>query len=141
MMSLTASNTNVVCPGGANVVQINLNHCWAAQQLLLQTMAESKARIAIFCDYHKPMGDAERWVSSEDGKAAIFVTGNPRPTITGHGAGLGFAWAVIEGTAYYSCYCSPNCTLEDYDSFLTGLEASIREHTTRRGEPCGSWRF
>jgi len=93
-------------------------------------MVELKAKIAIICDYHKPMGDAERWVSSDDGKAAIFVTGNPRPAITGHGAGLGFAWAVIEGTAYYSCYCSPNCTLEDYDYFLTGLEASIREHTT-----------
>lgn len=71
-------------------------------------------------------------MNSVDGKAAILVTGNPRPPITDHGAGLGFAWAVVEGTVFYSCYCSPNCSLEDYDTFLTGLEASIRRQTTSR---------
>lgn len=60
MMSPIASNTNAACSGRTNVVQINLNHCWAAQQLLLQTMKELSAKIAIISDYYRPMGDAER---------------------------------------------------------------------------------
>jgi len=129
MGSVLNNPTSAVLSDGTNVLQINLNHCWTAQQLLTQTMAERKANIALISDYYKIMGDDERWISSADGKSAIFVSGNPRPTITDHGAGLGFAWARISNTIWYSCYCSPNCTLEAFDSFLAGLEASIRLQT------------
>jgi len=77
------------------------------------------------------MGDAEQWIGSTDGKCAVFVTGSPRPVILEHGAGLGFSWAKIDNTLFYSFYGSPNCTTDEYDAFLSGLEASIRSHPSR----------
>ncbi|KAF0703260.1 Reverse transcriptase domain-containing protein, partial [Aphis craccivora] len=43
-----------------------------------------------------------------------------------YGAGLGFVWATINNSIVYSCYCSPNCTIAEFNTFLNGLEASIR---------------
>jgi len=65
-------------------------------------------------------------MNSVDGKSAIYVTGNPRPLIMDRGAGIGFAWVMVNNNIYYSCYCSPNCTIGEFDSFLDGLETSIR---------------
>lgn len=42
------------------------------------------------------------------------------------GSGVGFAWAKIGGTLFYSCYFTPNCSLQDFDRYLCDLEASIR---------------
>jgi len=125
-MSARTGNPPRVISDVTNIIQINLNHCWAAQQLLIQTMAERSSSIALICDYHKPMGNYERWINSVDGKSAIYVTGNSCRLIMDHGAGSGFAWARINNNVLYSCYCSPNCTIAEFDSFLAGLESSIR---------------
>ncbi|CAI6362891.1 unnamed protein product [Macrosiphum euphorbiae] len=132
MMMNPFDPTHAVLSDGIKVIQINLNHCWAAQQLLLQTMAELQSSIAIISDYYRPMGGDERWFNSVDGKSAIFVTGNSCPTITHHGAGPGFVWVRIDNLVLYSCYCSPNCTLQEFDAFLGGLEASIRLQPCRQ---------
>jgi len=95
-------------------------------------MVELKATIAIISDYLRPMSDDERWIVSTDSKSAIYVTGNPCPVITDHGAGQGFVWARVDSSVVYSCYCSPNCTLQEFDVFLSGLEASIRQHLNRQ---------
>jgi len=100
--------THAVLSDGTKVIQINLNHCWSAQQLLLKTMAELQSSIAIISEYLRPMGGDERWFNSVDGKSAIFATGNPCPTIIHHGAGPGFVWVSIDSIVLYSCYCSPN---------------------------------
>lgn len=39
---------------------------------------------------------------------------------------------MVANTISYSSYCSPNCTLTEFDSFLTGLEASIRLQANSR---------
>lgn len=90
MISANRSNhPGAIPPVGIKVVQINLNHCWTAQQLLLHTITEVDATIALISDYHRPMGDDEQWIHSTDGKCAIFIAGIPRPVVTNHGAGLG----------------------------------------------------
>lgn len=111
---------------GIGVIQINLNHCWTAQQLLLQTMAERSATVAVVSDYNCPMGDSDHWVSSTDDKCAIYIASASDEAITERGAGVGFAWARVKHFVVYSCYCSPNCTVQVFDSFLVGLEESIR---------------
>lgn len=111
---------------GMGVIQMNLNHCWAAQQLLLQAMAERGATVAVISDYNRPMGDPDHWIASLDRKCAIFISGASDKVISDHGAGAGYAWARIGHVVVYSCYCSPNCTVQDFDVFLAGLEESIR---------------
>jgi hypothetical protein len=54
--------------------------------------------------------------SSTEHETAISVTG----------CGVGFVRVRIGAVAFYSCYCTPNCSNDEFDTFLCGLEASIR---------------
>jgi len=108
------------------VLQVNLNHCWAAQQLLLQTVAERGIDVVVVSDYNRQMGgSAHQWVASADGKCAIYVA-STSSYISDRGGGVGFAWARINSMLLYSCYCTPNCTIQVFDQFLGDLDASIR---------------
>lgn len=116
----------VTTPPVIKVIQVNLNHCWAAQQLLDQTLVERNSDVALISDYYRPMSDANRWTASADGKCAILICGNSITMIAEKGAGIGYAWVRTSNSLMYSCYCSPNCTLDEFDDFLGGLESSIR---------------
>jgi hypothetical protein len=56
------------------IIQLNLNHCEAAQALLQQTVRELKVDVAILCEQYKNMNETV-WVSDTSGKAAIWVCG------------------------------------------------------------------
>jgi len=47
------------------------------------------------------------------------------PEEIGH-PGRGYVWVRIRGIRIYSCYVSPNISLDDYRDYLDQLEASIR---------------
>lgn len=123
--------SNDSSPPVIKVLQINLNHSWTAQQLLTQTMVERKTDVALISDYNHPITDEQHWVSSSDRKCAVFFHRNSRVTLAEHGSGIGFAWARTRRAVFYSCYCTPNCTIEAFDSFLSGLELSIRNQNGR----------
>jgi hypothetical protein len=89
------------------VLQVNLNHCWAAQQLLLQTIAERGIDVVVVSDYNLHMGASpQQWVTSMDGKCAIYVTSRSPVGILNQGSGVGFAWARI-GTHASTAATSP----------------------------------
>lgn len=44
-----------------------------------------------------------------------------------HGSGHGFAWARFGNKVIYSCYCTPNCSLQAFDLYLVDLESSIKD--------------
>jgi len=60
-------------PPVIRVLQVNLNHCWTAQQLLLHTVAELGTDVVIVSDYNRPIGQPEQWAASTDSKCAVFV--------------------------------------------------------------------
>lgn len=63
------------------VVQTNLNHSWYAQELLLQTMDERDAALAVIAEpYRAPTGDPT-WAGAPDGSVAVTwrKTNNPLP--------------------------------------------------------------
>jgi len=91
-------------------------------------MAERGATLAVISDYNRAMGDDDHWVGSSDGKCAVYVSATCDATIADQGVGIGFAWARVGTITVYSCYCSPNCSLQEFDLFLGGLEGSIRRH-------------
>jgi len=115
-----------VDPLVTKVLQVNLNHCWTAQQLLSQTMAECGTDVALISDYYHPMGQPDNWVASTDSKCAVFVSNRSTSVVSDHGSGDVFAWVMVDNTLLYSCYCTPNCTTQEFDRFLVVLEASIR---------------
>lgn len=73
------------------VLQTNQNHCWTAQQLLMQTIAERDIDVTIISDYYRQFADAQHWVSSMDKKCAIYIPAKSAVTPSDHGFGNGFA--------------------------------------------------
>lgn len=104
------------------ILQVNLNCCKVAQQLLLQTATEKKADIMIICEQNKTL---PHWYADTDGKAAIAMHQAITPEEIGH-PGRGYMWVRIRGIRIYSCYVSPNISIDDYRDYLERLEASIR---------------
>jgi len=94
------------------ILEINLNCCKVAQQLLLQTATEKKADVMIICEQNKTL---PHWYSDTKGKAAIAIyqaiiqeeIGNP---------GRRYVWSRIRWVQLYSCYVSPNITKMSIES-------------------------
>lgn len=112
-------------PSMAKVLQVNLNHCWAAQQLLAHTVLERGIDVVIVSDYYRGFDSNPCWIDSTDHKCGVLITDNCVWPVLGKGAGTGYAGAKVGDTVFYSCYCTPNCTLQDFDIFLDGVERSI----------------
>ncbi|XP_062121680.1 uncharacterized protein LOC133835667 [Drosophila sulfurigaster albostrigata] len=97
------------------VVQLNLNHCAAAHDLLQQAVRDDSADVAILT--------GSVWAADTTGKAAIWVCGKS-PLQFGHEhAARGFVRAKIGGTWVYSVYLAPSLSLEDYGRILDELAA------------------
>ncbi|KAF0736587.1 Uncharacterized protein FWK35_00023750 [Aphis craccivora] len=90
-------------------------------------MAKSRSRIAVLSEYNRPMGDSDHRVGSLDRKCAVFAPNSSDVTFEDQGAGVGFAWMRLGDVLLYSCYCTPNCSIREYDLFLCGLEMSIAQ--------------
>lgn len=109
-----------------SVVQANLNHSRVAQDLLDQYMVEQRIDVAILSDPYQAAIASNAWlVDSGTRRAAIWVPG--------HSVSIGnvlrdpeFVSARINGVQVFSCYASPNQTLEAFSNFLQRLEDSIR---------------
>lgn len=109
-------------------MQINLNHCWAAQQLLTQTILERSVDIVLISDQiHNPVDD-DRWSGSRDSECAIAIGRSSLLIPERKGAGKGFAWMVTGGMNVVSCYCPPRWSEDEYDRFFEELLETIHTH-------------
>lgn len=73
------------------ILQINLNHCWAAQQLLAQTVVECSMDIVLLNDYYRQCDDDQQWSASVDGKCAVYISTRSTIEIAEKGNRVGFA--------------------------------------------------
>ncbi|OWR45011.1 reverse transcriptase [Danaus plexippus plexippus] len=105
------------------VLQGNLNHAVAAQDLLYQTVAEWNINVAIVAEpYSIPR--THKWAGSVDGSAAIFFPGVAcTHSVVERGAGFVAArWGEV---VVVSTYFSPNRSRADFESFLATVEGVI----------------
>lgn len=108
-------------------LQINLHCAKAAQDLMCQYAAE-EAIDYIFVSEYNNLGN-QHWYPDNTGKAAIVC--NPSNTITDIGQSEnGFRWIEVDGMTLYSCYWSPNTSLQEFKQFLSLLETDVRRKTT-----------
>lgn len=89
-------------------IQINLNHCEAAQNLLEQTARESEADILLISEPYKVPNSNNRWVCDKTRKAAIVICESTPFQQIAADPQEGFAYAQYKGVHFYSCYSSPN---------------------------------
>jgi len=112
-----------------NFIQANLNRARAAQALIMQTMHDTQADVAIISEPNK-IPNEDGWYGSTDLTCCLYVDADTE--VTRSGSGHGFAWIETAETRVYSCYYSPNKrhTIDDYKVYLNQLEESVR-----RGPP------
>uniref|UniRef100_W8ADE4 Putative 115 kDa protein in type-1 retrotransposable element R1DM n=1 Tax=Ceratitis capitata TaxID=7213 RepID=W8ADE4_CERCA len=102
-------------------VQINLNHCEAAQDLLKQTIFERKIDVALISEqYRSPTGEGS-WLQDKRGKAAIWACGDVPFEQIGSSQHEGFTHAKIGRVHFYSCYAPPSEPLEGFKNMLMRL--------------------
>lgn len=105
----------------ANLLQINLNRTWRAQDIMAQTVAECNA---VACLVSEPAGvpDSPRWFSSVNGLAAVYAGGAAVPSLLSLYRRGNMCVAVnMNNVLLISCYISPNCNLAEYRIFLDEL--------------------
>ena len=113
-----------------NFLQINLQGCRLAQDLLWRTTAERDIGIAIVSEPYNVSG-VPGWYTDRTGWAAVgFPDGMVVPKEVEQGDG--FVAVRLGACTVYSCYISPNCTPSEYTAFLNRLAASL---TRRRDQP------
>lgn len=108
------------------IIQGNINHCRAAQELLLQTLAECSIALTVIGEPYR-VPDHPRWFAGDCGSVAIYWGGGQGdPPCSLLRSGQGFV-AVEWGTlAVIGCYISPNSGLAVFESFLDSLTICIR---------------
>lgn len=107
------------------IIQLNLNHCAAAQDLLLQSQGELKADVALLSEPYKPM-DSHNWLADESHKAAIWILGDKIPQRRMGEPNRGFTWVKIDGLYIVSCYAPPSMSIEDFAQMMGIMTTELR---------------
>ncbi|XP_037931330.1 uncharacterized protein LOC119666122 [Teleopsis dalmanni] len=109
-------------------LQLNLNRCEAAQDLLSQTALELKTDVLIISEFYKSK-ETSKWVQDTTAKAAIWLGQDIvfEPTVLIQKEGL--VLVRIRGIYVCSCYISPNISQERFEEFLDRLSGTIRNKT------------
>ncbi|XP_063899239.1 uncharacterized protein LOC135119189 [Helicoverpa armigera] len=101
------------------VLQANINHCRAAQSLLVQTFAEWLVDVAVIAEPYSVPGS---WLGDDNGSVALMArssTDSPPLSLLERGPGyVAAAWGDI---ALIGVYFSPNRPLTDFENFLQVL--------------------
>lgn len=109
------------------VVQINLNHCETAHDLLLQMVREKKVDVVIVSEPYKKLHN-NVWITDISQKAAIWTCGS-LPFEETNTQFNGFVRAKIKGIYFYSCYAPPSWTQYEFQKMLDELAADAQTKT------------
>lgn len=108
------------------VIQINLNHCEVAHNLVWQIMAERECDVAMISEPYKAMASNGYWVTDKGGKAGILLRGNLTfQEITSNDQD-GFVIAKVGGIYLCSCYAPPSWTLTEFENMLDLILETLR---------------
>jgi hypothetical protein len=105
------------------VMQLNLNHCEMAQDLLMQSVAEMKLDVALISEPYKVPTNNGNWVTDKARMAAIYVSGGyPIQEIISNGC-EGFVVVKVNGVYLCSCYAPPRWSMEEFEAMLDTLSS------------------
>uniref|UniRef100_A0A6M2DSR2 Putative r1-6 dk n=1 Tax=Xenopsylla cheopis TaxID=163159 RepID=A0A6M2DSR2_XENCH len=109
------------------IMQLNINHCEAAHDLLVQTTRELKIDLVLLSEPYKQL-TGEPWETDTTAKAVIWSCGKfPLQNITGNGD-AGFVAASVDGVRFYSCYAPPSISIAEFTDFLDRLVEDAKQH-------------
>ncbi|KAH8272503.1 hypothetical protein KR044_012135, partial [Drosophila immigrans] len=106
------------------IVQLNLNHCAAAQDLLRQSVREHKVDLANLSEPFRP-GSEGAWAVDRAAKCAIWPCGKASPQLHIY-LTVGFLRAKFADVWTYSVYLAPSLSTSDFGLCLDALVADAR---------------
>lgn len=116
------------------ILQLNLNHCRAAQELLRQSVRELNVDIALLSEPYRCV-ESSNWVSDVSCTSAIWSVSG----LTVRDAAsqqCGYARATVSGITLYSCYIPPRYSIEEFQFIVDGIasDAITREPVLIAGD-------
>ncbi|XP_066905371.1 uncharacterized protein [Halyomorpha halys] len=117
------------------ILQLNLNPCEAAQDLLYQKIWEQHIDIAILCEQYKNIY-GKSWVSDVSGKAVVWACDSQAIQVSEYYIALRLGWAKINVVYIFSCYAYPSIIIEHFANLLDRivLEASCHMRAIIAGD-------
>ncbi|CAB0037387.1 unnamed protein product, partial [Trichogramma brassicae] len=103
------------------IIQLNLNHCKAAQDLLSQAIRQQRINVAIVCDQYKNLDPPYTWLADASSQAAIWVQGGRLVQEHPARARPFFTWARISGIYFFSVYSPPRLADVEFSTLLTNI--------------------
>lgn len=101
------------------VIQINLNHCQTAQDILTKMVKDEGADVVLISEPYK-IPENNVWICDKTRSAAIWACGRHAFQEVNYES-EGFARAKINGIHFYSCYARPSWTTVQYGAMLDHL--------------------
>ncbi|CAB0037362.1 unnamed protein product [Trichogramma brassicae] len=113
-------------PPMMRILQLNLNHCEAAQDLLCDAIGELRIDVAILCEQYKNLAPPNTWLADADGQAAIWVHGGIPVQERPARVHPYFAWARIGGIFFFSVYAPPRLSEREFSALLANITEEAR---------------
>ncbi|ESN95685.1 hypothetical protein HELRODRAFT_179156 [Helobdella robusta] len=108
------------------ILQLNLNHCEATHDLLMQNVHELKIGLAIISEPYKHI-DTQQLEMDSSAKAVIRSCGKLQKVIKNTKAV--FVAAKVENVYFYSCYTSSSFSFEEFLDFLERLTQDANQYS------------
>lgn len=111
----------MMMPHQINIVQLNVNHCAAAQSLLAQTAIERNVDVMLLSEPYSPDAGNPGVVVDATGKAAVKCCSSLFIEEKENVPMRGIAYAKVQGVYLYSCYAPPSDSAEQFEELLNML--------------------
>lgn len=109
------------------ILQLNINHCKAAHDLLMQTVRELKVDLVFLSEPYKHL-TGQPWETDITAKAVVWSCGKlPFQSVVNNGS-AGFVAASVDGIRFYSCYAPPSLSIAEFTDFLDRLTEDAKQH-------------
>ena len=102
------------------ILQLNLNHCEAAHDLLMQTVRELKIDLALISEPYRHL-TTQPWETDITAKAVVWACGKCPFQSVVQTTEAGYVSGKLNGICFYSCYAPPSLTFDEFTDFLDRL--------------------
>lgn len=113
------------------LIQINLNRCHAAHDLLNKKIKEENIDIAILCEINKK-GSSTRNNYNDSSDNVSTLIKNKQLTPNTHKAGNSYTVTEIRDMTLINCYISPNVDVNTFENYLNEITIQIKNTKNKK---------
>ena len=109
----------------AKILQANMNRSRTANELIHQIAREKQIDLILISEQYKNI-TSPYWISDPTNTAAIWIYNPSKVSASKYGSFPGFAWIDCDKIRYFSCYLTPNESIQNFRDKIDALEDAMR---------------